>query len=70
MYARFDDMAPARASMRKEHALKLHIVQHKSRAASRALAPRWVPGVAQYPSGGGGGEQHPADAVGGVKQCP
>jgi hypothetical protein len=29
MYARLDDMAAARASMRKEHALKLRVVQHK-----------------------------------------
>ena len=29
MYSRLDDMAIARANMRKEHALKLHVVQHK-----------------------------------------
>ncbi len=29
MYARLDDMAIARANMRKEHALKLSVVQHK-----------------------------------------
>jgi hypothetical protein len=29
MYAHLDDMAAARANMSKEHALKLHVVQHK-----------------------------------------
>ncbi len=29
MHARLDDMAIARAKMRKEHALKLRVVQHK-----------------------------------------
>jgi hypothetical protein len=38
MYARLDDMAAARASMRKEHALKLHVVQHKHAAQVAAYA--------------------------------
>ncbi len=43
MYARLDDMAAARASMGKEHALKLRVVQHKYAAQiaahARALKP-------------------------------
>ena len=41
MYARLDDMAIARANMRKEHALKLRVVQHKyaSQVAVHARAP-------------------------------
>jgi hypothetical protein len=38
MYARFDDMAEAHANMRKEHALKLRIVQHKYTAQIAAHA--------------------------------
>jgi hypothetical protein len=42
MYSRLDDMAVARANMRKEHALKLRVVQHKNAAQvavhARALA--------------------------------
>jgi hypothetical protein len=38
MYARLDDMAAARANMRKEHALKLRVVQHKYAAQVAAYA--------------------------------
>jgi hypothetical protein len=38
MYARLDDMAAARASMRIEHALKLRVVQHKYAAQIAAHA--------------------------------
>jgi hypothetical protein len=38
MYARLDDMAAARANMRKEHALKLRVVQHKYAAQVAAHA--------------------------------
>jgi hypothetical protein len=38
MYARLDDMAAARASMRKEHALKLRVAQHKYAAQIAAHA--------------------------------
>jgi hypothetical protein len=38
MYARLDDMTAARANMRKEHALKLRVVQHKYAAQIAAHA--------------------------------
>jgi hypothetical protein len=38
MYARLDEMAAARANMRKEHALKLCVVQHKYAAQVAAHA--------------------------------
>jgi hypothetical protein len=38
MYARLDEMAAARAKMRKEHALKLRVVQHKYAAQVAAHA--------------------------------
>ncbi len=38
MYARLDDTTAARASMRKEHALNLRVVQHKYAAQIAAHA--------------------------------